>query len=137
MGRAWRLGPDGNVCAAVGHSLGTARAGQAESRNAILQIGAFPILDHPARMQRAQDVLALPDKFRTPSLTAHTDFPDYTGHRVPGGHAPLSLVLAEWNCPTIRVNLACINAQNGELHTPRIADKTSSQIKMTGGHKNS
>jgi membrane-associated PAP2 superfamily phosphatase len=129
MSRTWRLRANGNVRAAIRHRLGTARAGQAKGRDAILQSGILSVLDHPARMQRAQDMLALPDKFRASTLTAQTDFPDHTGHCVPGGHAPLSLVLAEWNCPTIRVNPACINAQNGELRTPRIKDKITIQNK--------
>jgi hypothetical protein len=35
------------------------------------------------------------------------------------------------------MNLACINAQNGELPTPHITGQNHISEKMTGGHKNS
>jgi hypothetical protein len=94
MGRAWRLGADGNIRTAIGHRVRAARASQAEGLNALLKRGFLALLNEPARMQRAEDVFALPDEFRASPLTPQTNFPDHAGHCVPVGHATPSLVLA-------------------------------------------
>lgn len=88
MRRARRLGADGNIRAAVGHRFRTACTGQTKRHDALLERCVLAFLDQSARMQRTKHVLALSDKFGASSLTPQTNFPDHTGHEVPGGHAP-------------------------------------------------